>query len=782
MGEQQNPSVYGSTEGAPTLPVLRPGSAYAKAFPGRVHPPVDASWVSLGPRGIPTDVTAVWASQMPSPNDLQRSAVNDFGVLDGDSLLVVAPTGSGKTMIGELAAVQHALRGSRTVMLLPMRALVNDKYAHFSRTYGQGFAVVRATGEVSDQVGDLLGGHFDIALLTYEKFLALLIAFPHILRGVSLVVVDEAQNISDPGRGPDLELLMTLLRSGHARGGAPQIVALSAVIGDTHGLERWLGAGLLRSDSRPVPLRESVVDAAGAARHLLPDGTESREPLVVPRHGTGSQSSKPVVVPLVARLAAEDKKVIVFRPFKGETVGTARYLAEALGGPPARAALDALPAGDPSSVSVDLRQVLAAGVGFHNSDLDRDERRVLETAFRDPASDLRVIVATTTLAMGINTPAEAVVIAGLMHPGNQPYSVAEYKNMAGRAGRPGFATAGESYIVAADRLSPREAWDRYVAGRPEDVRSHFLSAATDPQTLILRALTALGRSVLEPELVDLLDNSFAVWQLLDRGQGGWDQQALRSDLDALVRAELVDREPSGDLTLTRLGQYAGESGLQVRSVTNVSSALRWARAPLSAADLVLLAQVTAETDQTLLPVHAKSKQEQARWPTTVARFGAQPGLVSAMHVGGGLPLPRCKRAAACLLFASESPLTAVEAELMQHLRGASAAGPVRSVASRTRDVLGAVAMIASVKGVDPADDALADDLAVMLEIGLPRRLAAVGAVLGDALTRAHYLALDRKGLRDAASIRDAGPDRLAEVIGSVASAAAMARLNRPGAG
>lgn len=83
-----------------------------------------------------------------------------------------------------------------------------------------------------------------------------------------------------------------------------------------------------------------------------------------------------------------------------------------------------------------------------------------------------------------------------------------------------------------------------------------------------------------------------------------------------------------------------------------------------------------------------------------------------------------------------------------------------------------------------------DDLAVMLEIGLPRRLAAVGAVLGDALTRAQYLALDWVGLlRDTASIRDPGRDRLAEVIGSVASAAALARLtaalarlNRPGAG
>jgi len=58
---------------------------------------------------------------------------------------------------------------------------------------------------------------------------------------------------------------------------------------------------------------------------------------------------------------------------------------------------------------------------------------IVEEEFRRPESGLRVIVATTTLAMGVNTPASSVVIAGLMHPGDSPYSVAEYKNLVGRA-------------------------------------------------------------------------------------------------------------------------------------------------------------------------------------------------------------------------------------------------------------------------------------------------------------------------------------------------------------
>jgi helicase len=93
---------------------------------------------------------------------------------------------------------------------------------------------------------------------------------------------------------------------------------------------------------------------------------------------------------------------------QGQTEGTAGYLRQYLGLGPANSALDALPAGDLSTSSQVLRSCLAGGVGFHNSDLDRDERAALEKAFRDKESDLRVLVSTTTLAMGINTPAEAV--------------------------------------------------------------------------------------------------------------------------------------------------------------------------------------------------------------------------------------------------------------------------------------------------------------------------------------------------------------------------------------
>ncbi|MGX7681517.1 DEAD/DEAH box helicase [Jatrophihabitans sp. DSM 45814] len=751
-----------------------------------MRPPANHEWSSLLPYGFSPQVVDRWSAVMPGINELQQQAINDFGVLSGKSLLVVAPTSSGKTLIGELAAIRAAESGSRAIMLLPMRALVNDKYDYFAGLYGDHLTVVRATGEHSDQVGSIYSGQYDLALLTYEKFLNIITGSPWVMRGISLVVIDEAQNISDLSRGASLEFLITLLRSGHARGGAPQIVALSAVIGETHGLERWLDAGLLKTEARPIPLRESVVNAAGHAIHLMPDGSTVEEQFITPAWGVGGQGSKPTIIPLVQRLVAEGKKVIVFRAMKGETIGTAHYLASALGLQPAQSVLDQLPDGDLSSSSDSLRQSLAGGVGFHNADLSAAERTALETRFREPGSDLKVIVATTTLAMGINTPAEAVVIAGLTHPGltPTPYSVAEYKNMVGRSGRLGFAAAGESYIVATGDPSPQQAWQRYVLGQPEAVTSHFLDQTTDPQTMILRSLVALGGSVAEFELLALLENSFAIWQRVDRGGNGWDRASLQESLSALLQAQLLDIEPGGLLTVTELGRFAGESGIEVRSVTQVSSLLRFVDGtPLSEADLIVIAQVTVEMDGMYLPVATRSHQEQARWPQALRVLGVQDNLLNGLHVGGGTSLARAKKAVAVLRFASRAQMSAIEDELMQHMRDRSAAGAIRAVSGRTRDVIDAVATVCRVRGASVANQDGIADLGTRLEIGLPAELGTLASSLGNVLSRANYLSLLGAGLTTLEAIGAAAEEQLVALLGELTARntrASIAAMRQPG--
>src|SRR5262249_2226382 len=161
----------GQVDGEFSWPVFTPGAAYRAAFPERCRQPVTADVMSLEPYGFPPDFLRAWAGSIPSLNQLQIDAVNQFGLLQSDHLTVSAPTSSGKTMIGELAALRGVLERKRACFLLPLKALVNDKHRQFTRTYKDfGIRLVRATGEIADDIPALMRGHYDISLLTYEKF------------------------------------------------------------------------------------------------------------------------------------------------------------------------------------------------------------------------------------------------------------------------------------------------------------------------------------------------------------------------------------------------------------------------------------------------------------------------------------------------------------------------------------------------------------------------------------------------------------------------------------
>ena len=160
---------------------------------------------------------------------------------------------------------------------------------------------------------------------------------------------------------------------------------MSAVIGDTNGLEGWLGARLLRRTEPPVPLDEGVLRADGRFRFIDPStGAEKVEGAII-RQEYRKGSSQDWVVPLVRLLVSKGQQVIVFREIKGEARGTAGYLAEALGLPPAQAALDQLPAADASRpMRISARRWQAAW-DFDHADLMPEERRVIEEEFRPPA-------------------------------------------------------------------------------------------------------------------------------------------------------------------------------------------------------------------------------------------------------------------------------------------------------------------------------------------------------------------------------------------------------------
>lgn len=757
LGQVQNPTVRGRIDGDIFWPIFQPAALYAAAFPARPAARASADLNSLAALGIPHEIITAWSGAIPSLNPLQQAAINDYGILEGQHLVVSAPTSSGKTMIGELAALRHILERRRAIFLLPMKALVADKRRQFQSIYGPfGLRTVEATGE-TDDISPVIRGRYDIALMTYEKFAAIALTFPHILAQVGVIVVDEVQMIADPSRGKNLEFLLTLIRMRRRHGVEPQVVALSAVIGDTNGLEQWFGARLLRRNERPVPLREGLLLEDGRFRFIDPlNGAEAVEGPLIQREARKG-SSQDWVIPLVRRLVGEGQQVIVFREQKGEARGCANYLADALNLPAAADAVALLPLADPSIASNDLRGALARGVAFHHADLTPTERMIVEEEFRRPNSGIRVIAATTTLAMGVNTPANSVVIVGLQHPGPVPYSVAEYKNMVGRAGRQGFAAAGTSYLLALDGREANDFWRNYVGASPENVTSRFLDRTTDPRSLIVRVIAATPKGaaghVGEEEVADFLQGSFGAFQAARQNPNWkWSEAQLRAAFQDLERHGLLERSAQGGILLTELGRVAGETATEVRSIINFVGSLRQLTAD-QITDPVLLAtaQTSVELDEVHFPVNAKGFQkEAATWTGELRNQGLANATMQAL--GHGIEEPsqhakRAKKAVSCLLYISGEPMEAVEATLARHGGGfGGLAGAVRGAANRTSDLLPTVGRVAQIihPGLDLGERI--GRLTLRLTFGIPGGVVDLARELGTELLRGEYIRLHRNNL------------------------------------
>lgn len=773
FGHAQNPTIRGTIDGELTWPVFVAGPRYTAAFPERVAARATDDVASLSAFGFPDAVLAAWTGAIPSLNQLQIDAVNDFGVLAGEHLVVVAPTSSGKTMIGELAALNAVTRRQRALFLLPLKALVADKRRHFDSVYGTyGLRTIEATGE-TDNISPLLRGRYDVALLTYEKFSSIALTHPHVLEQAGVVVVDEAQMIADRSRGANLEFLLTLIRMRRREGIEPQLIALSGVIGETNGLERWLGARLLRRDERPVPLDEGLLLSDGHREYIdAATGQTVRDTarFVRPQY-SGKNSSQDLIIPLVRKLVQDGQQVIVFRETRGATRGCAGYLARELGLPPASDALARLPTGDVSQAAGSLREVLGGGVAFHNSHLDREERQVIEEEFRRAASGLRVIVATTTLAMGVNTPASSVVIAGLSHPGGTSYAVAEYKNLVGRAGRLGFTEQGASYLIAMNARDAQDYWRRYVTASPEDLESRFLDSATDPCTLIVRVLVADGRAVgttragmIAEEIATFLESSFgALQQELRNGKWNWSHDDLLRAVGHLARNGLIEAHGDGRYELTPLGRLAGESGTEVISIIRLVECLHPLR-PDQITDPALIAavQVTHELSQVYVPMNKKTPKEGQSWTSELQRQSVPSHVLRCMardineqHEEAA----RLKRAVAALAFVSGTEISEIERLLARHGGGFDgAAGPVRSIAARTCDLLGTAARVAELlhRGLDLGSRV--ERLNLRLTLGITGNAVDLARYAGINLTRGDYLRLTAarlSGCDDIAAADDA---------------------------
>lgn len=218
--------------------------------------------------GYPKELVEIW--QQEESEELlpvQEVAIEEYNIFDksSDNLLVIAPTSSGKTFIGELAAAKEALEMRRTIYLVPFRAIAEEMYSNFVRKYREyGLRIVISNRDHREYDDDIINGEFEIAVVVYEKLTGLLTTSPELLLGCGLVVADEVQMMGDENRGPTIELLLTKVLLSYER---VRIIALSAVLDKLNGFDKWLKARVLKETVRPVELREGIYLSDGRVQY-----------------------------------------------------------------------------------------------------------------------------------------------------------------------------------------------------------------------------------------------------------------------------------------------------------------------------------------------------------------------------------------------------------------------------------------------------------------------------------------------------------------------------------
>jgi helicase len=430
----------------------------------------------------------------------QEEAIRS-GLLEGKSLVVSSPTASGKTLIAIMAAfVKTKLQGRKVVYLAPLRALASEKYAEFSELERFGIRTVISTGDY-DSSGESLG-RGDIIVLTNERFDSVMRHRVSWLGSVGLFIADEVHLTGNDSRGPTLEMILTKIMH---LGLDVQMLSLSATISNSSMIGDWLSSKVVKLDWRPVPLKEAVYDYS---RIVFTDG----EAKSIPRSTYGAPIDVAMDVLKTggqALIFANTRRRAVSLATKAAEL-TQRYLSEQEKKAVSEAASRILTSGEETSLSSLLAEIVAKGSAFHHAGLDAEHRHIVEEYYR--ARAIKLLAATPTLAAGVNIPARRVVVADMTRydaesGGNAEISVLEYRQMAGRAGRPQYDDYGETVIIPSPSQPSAAALEHYAKDPPEPIESmlseegamrfHMLAAVATGTGLSRKDIDGLfGRTLL----------------------------------------------------------------------------------------------------------------------------------------------------------------------------------------------------------------------------------------------------------------------------------------------
>jgi helicase len=432
----------------------------------------------------------------------QQEAVK-AGLLEGKSILVAAPTASGKTLIAVLAMMSFlSKKEGKIVYLTPLRALASEKFAEFKKLekvdFGRPVNITISTGDFDSVDKELENS--DVIVLTNEKMDSLIRHGAEWIDKIGLVVADEVHLIGEPDRGPTLEIILTKLKELPSR---PQILALSATMTNSEELSRWLGCKLVQSEWRPVPLTEGIFDG----------GT------ILWNNGNSTEidcSIRGPAIDLCLDTVKSGGQSLVFAETRARSVSLATKGADAVAKLLTReekkeleqVSAKILDDNEHTEMVKTLANLLKKGVGFHHAGLNQNCRETVEAEFRN--GKIKLLASTPTLAAGVNLPARRVVISSIARfdaksASNKPISVLEYKQLCGRAGRPQYDKFGESIIVGNSNTA--DLIEYYINGTPEPI----ISQLADDKALRVHILSYIvsNPGIKNDELLEFFQKTLA---------------------------------------------------------------------------------------------------------------------------------------------------------------------------------------------------------------------------------------------------------------------------------